>query len=171
MKLEDIQAWMNDKDTKRVAQIAGQKMANGDGGCQTPEQACRQTFKMRRTEPTTEQLVAETVMVIISYWSCINILCKKQTENHFVVPKALFLVFRAFIMVGSFFDIVFIQDKEDRMPKTFLPIKDPKQTSLYISGESLEKLKTRATKNVRTISKEIVSIVEEVLRRDEEATH
>jgi hypothetical protein len=56
------------------------------------------------------------------------------------------------------------------MPKTFLPIKNPKQTSLYISEESLEKLKRRATKNVRSISKEIVAIVEEVLRRDEKAT-
>jgi hypothetical protein len=58
MKLEDIQAWMSDPNTKRVAQVAGQKMANGDGGCQTPEHACQQTFRMRRTEPTTEQLVA-----------------------------------------------------------------------------------------------------------------
>jgi hypothetical protein len=58
MKLEDIQAWMSDQNTKRVAQIAGQKMTNGDGGCQTPENACRQTFKMRRTSPTTEQLYA-----------------------------------------------------------------------------------------------------------------
>jgi hypothetical protein len=64
-----------------------------------------------------------------------------------------------------------IQDKEDEMPKTFSPIRNPKQTSLYISAESLEKLKIRATKNVRTISKEIVAIVEEALRRDEEATH
>jgi hypothetical protein len=58
MKLEDIQAWLNDKDTKRVAQIAGQKVANGDGGCQTPNETCQQTFKMRRTSPTKEQLYA-----------------------------------------------------------------------------------------------------------------
>lgn len=58
MKLEDIQAWMSDPNTKQVAQIAGQKMANGDGGCQTPSEACQQTFKMRRTSPTTEQLYA-----------------------------------------------------------------------------------------------------------------
>lgn len=63
MKLEDIQAWMSDKDTKRVAQVAGQKMADGDGGCQTPEHACQQTFKMRRTSPTKEQLVAAVHLV------------------------------------------------------------------------------------------------------------
>ncbi|HEX3643199.1 MAG TPA: hypothetical protein VHV10_18075 [Ktedonobacteraceae bacterium] len=63
MKLEDIQAWMSDKDTKRVAQVAGQKMADGDGGCQTPDEACRQTFKMRRTSPTREQLVAAVHLV------------------------------------------------------------------------------------------------------------
>jgi len=60
MKLEDIQAWMSDKDTKRVAQVASKKMADGDGGCSTPSDACRQTFKMRRTSPTKEQLVAAT---------------------------------------------------------------------------------------------------------------
>jgi hypothetical protein len=58
MKLEDIQAWMSDQDTKRIAQVAAQKMADGNRGCQTPEQACRQTFKMRRTSPTREQLYA-----------------------------------------------------------------------------------------------------------------
>jgi hypothetical protein len=58
MKFEDIQAWMSDKDTKRVAQVAARKMADGDGGCQTPKHACRQTFKMRRALPTREQLYA-----------------------------------------------------------------------------------------------------------------
>jgi len=63
MKLEDIQAWMSDKDTKRVAQVAGQKMTNGDGGCSTPSEACRQTFRMRRASPTTEQLYAAVHLV------------------------------------------------------------------------------------------------------------
>jgi len=58
IKLEDIQAWMSDKNTRRVAQVAAQKMADGDGGCQTPEHACQQTFRMRRTSPTREQMVA-----------------------------------------------------------------------------------------------------------------
>jgi hypothetical protein len=58
MKLEDIQAWMNDQDTKRVAEVAGQKMTNGDGGCATPDEACQQTFRMRRASPTKEQLIA-----------------------------------------------------------------------------------------------------------------
>jgi hypothetical protein len=58
MKLEAIQARLGDKDTKRVAQVAAQKMTNGDGGCSTPSEACRQTFRMRRTSPTREQLVA-----------------------------------------------------------------------------------------------------------------
>jgi len=58
IKLEDIQSWMNDKDTKRVAQVAAQKMAAGDGGCSTSDEACRQTFRMRRTSPTVEQLLA-----------------------------------------------------------------------------------------------------------------
>jgi len=49
---------MNDANTRRVAKVAASKMANGDGGCQTPSEACTQTFKMRRTSPTTEQLYA-----------------------------------------------------------------------------------------------------------------
>lgn len=57
MKLEDIQAWLNDKDTKRVAQVAASKMVSGDGGCTTPSEAIQQTFKMRRTSPTKEQLI------------------------------------------------------------------------------------------------------------------
>jgi len=63
VKLEDIQAWMSDANTKRVAQVAAQKMADGDGGCQTPEYACQQTFKMRRASPTREQLMAAVHLV------------------------------------------------------------------------------------------------------------
>jgi hypothetical protein len=63
MKLEDIQTWLGDKDTKRVAQVAAQKMTNGDGGCSTPSEACQQTFKMRRTSPTREQLYAAVHLV------------------------------------------------------------------------------------------------------------
>lgn len=63
MKLEDIQAWMSDKDTKRAAQVAAQKMADGDGGCATPREACQQTFRMRRTSPTREQLYAAVHLV------------------------------------------------------------------------------------------------------------
>jgi hypothetical protein len=63
MRLEDIQAWLNDKSTQRVAQVAAQKMTSGDGGCQTPMQACHQTFRMRRTEPPREQLVAAVHLV------------------------------------------------------------------------------------------------------------
>ena len=58
MKLEDIQAWLGDKDTKRVAQVAALKIADGDGGCSTANEACHQTFRMRRTSPTREQLYA-----------------------------------------------------------------------------------------------------------------
>ena len=63
IKLEDIQAWMNDKDTMRVVAAAGQKMVNGDGGCQTPSEACQQTFRMRRASPSTEQLYAAVWML------------------------------------------------------------------------------------------------------------
>ncbi len=63
MKLEDIQAWMSDQDTQRVAQVAASKMADGDGGCSTPSEACSQTFRMRRTSPTKEQLVAAVHLV------------------------------------------------------------------------------------------------------------
>ncbi len=63
MKLEDIQQWLDDKDTKRVAQVATRKMNNGDGGCATPSEACQQTFKMRRTSPTKEQLMAAVHIV------------------------------------------------------------------------------------------------------------
>lgn len=55
MKLEDIQAWMSDQDTKRVAQVAASKMVNGDGGCQTPGEACAQTFKMRTQDRASER--------------------------------------------------------------------------------------------------------------------
>ncbi len=63
VKLEDIQAWMSDQDTQRVAQVAASKMASGDGGCSTASDACSQTFRMRKTEPPREQLYAAVHLV------------------------------------------------------------------------------------------------------------